>query len=68
MWTKDIKGFTADELIVGTSIATKIIGENSGLDEDALDAALMAAYAKGASAEEWEAQTRKLLGLEGNEA
>jgi hypothetical protein len=60
--------FTTDELITGTGIAAKIISENPGLDEDAIDAALMAAYAKDASAEEWEAQTRKLLGLEGEEA
>ncbi|MGA9265480.1 MAG: hypothetical protein WBV79_03375 [Rhodomicrobium sp.] len=58
----------ADTLINGTSIAAKIIQEHPDLDEDAIDAALMAAYAKGASVEEWEAQTRKLLGLEGEEA
>ena len=68
MWTKDTESFTADELITGTAIAAKIISENPGLDESAIDAALMAAYAKGASAEEWETQTRKLLGLEGEEA
>ncbi len=57
------KGFTADELIAGTAIAAKIISENPGLDESAIDAALFSAYVKGSSAEEWETRTRRLLGL-----
>jgi hypothetical protein len=64
MWTKDnTEGFTADELIAANSIAAKIIGEGTSLDESAIDAALNNAYVKGSSAGEWEARTRKLLGL-----
>ncbi len=64
MWTKDnTEGFTADELIAANNIITAIIGENHDFDEGRISDALVDAYVKGNPAEEWEARTRRLLGL-----
>lgn len=54
---------TADQLIAGTIIAAKIIAEWPDIAEGKIDAALNDAYVTSASAEEWEAQTRRLLGI-----
>ena len=54
---------TADELITGTHIAARIVLEHPDLDEGKIDAALNDAYVTSVSAEEWEARTRTLLGI-----
>ena len=54
---------TTDELITGTHIAAKIITEWPDIAEDKIDAALNDAYVTSVSAEEWEARTRTLLGI-----
>jgi hypothetical protein len=53
----------ADTLITGTHIAAKIILEWPDIVEDKIDAALSDAYVAGASLEEWEIATHKLLGI-----
>lgn len=53
----------ADELITGCGIVSRIIAEEPGIEEARIDAALMAAYVKGDTAEAWETRTRMLLAL-----
>ena len=58
------RNLTADELLTGTYIATKLIRESHpGITESAIDIAVSRAYAVSSTAEQWEQATRMLLAL-----
>ena len=57
------KHLSADALITGVDIATRILTEYPDLDEDLIDNAIDATWLTSANGEEWERQARLMLGI-----